>query len=194
MLRQRGDTLKKVISAGLLGGVVLVVWTFIVNGIFGFQANIDMKQVPAERQIYEVLRQHIIDPGRYVFNPELTPEGHTPGKEPVFSVLYGGMGHDSAGGLMMVGLVVFFLAPMIGAWLLSQTSVRVRSSYPRKILFFSAIGFLLALFSDLAKYGIGRYPVNDALAFAANDIVAWILVGLVVGWRIQPPGVDSIDG
>ncbi len=183
--------MKKVISAGLLGGVVLIMWTFAINAILGFQASIDMKQVPAERQIYEVLRQHITDPGRYIFNPELTSEGQVRGKEPVFSVLSGGMGHGSAGSLMMVELVVFFLAPMIGAWLLSQASERVRSSYPRKVLFFAAIGVILALFSDLMKLGIGRYPVNDALAFAASDIVAWTLVGLVVAWRIQAPGVDA---
>lgn len=31
--------LKKVVSAGLLGGLALIVWTFVVNGILGFQAN-----------------------------------------------------------------------------------------------------------------------------------------------------------
>ncbi len=179
------------ISAGLLGGVVLIIWTFVINGLFGFQASIDMKQVPAERQIYEVLRQNVIDPGRYVFNPELTPEGVVPGKEPVYSVLYGGMGHGSAGAHMMVGLVVFFLAPMIGAWLLSMTSWKVKSSYPRKVLFFTAIGLLLALFSDLMKFGIGSYPVNDAFAYAVYDIVSWTLVGLVVAFRIQPSGVNA---
>ena len=94
---------------------------------------------------------------------------------------------------MLVGLVVFFLAPMIGAWMLSQTSRRVRSSYARKVLFFVAIGLLFALFSDMAKFGIGSYPIKDAMAFAANDIVMWTLVGLVVAWRIQPQEADVTD-
>ena len=34
--------LKKVITVGLLGGIVLTTWTLIINGVFRFQANIDM--------------------------------------------------------------------------------------------------------------------------------------------------------
>ena len=164
-----------------------MVWTFVVNGILRFQANIDMKRIPAEREVYELLKEHIADPGRYIFNPEVTPEGRFPDGQPVFSVLYGGTGHESAGGLMWVGLAVFLLSPMIGAWMLTQTSERVKSSYGRKVLFFVAIGLLLALFGDLTRFGIGSYPAKDAIAFAVNHVVAWTLVGLVVAWRIRLP-------
>jgi len=60
--------LGKVLSAGVLGAVVLIVWTIVVNGVFGFQSSIDMKQVPAEDQVYEVLRQHVVEPGRYILD------------------------------------------------------------------------------------------------------------------------------
>lgn len=186
--------LKKVVGAGLLGGVVLMVWTFVVNGIFGFQASVDMKPIPAERQVYEALRKHIVSPGRYICNPDVTAEGRFPSEEPVFSVLYGGMGHDSAGGLMVVGLVLFLLAPMIGAWMLLQTSDRFMASYPRKILFFVAIGLLFAVFGDLTNFGIGSYPVEDAIKLATNDIIAWTLVGLVVAWRIKPERTVATRG
>ncbi|MBN1163721.1 MAG: hypothetical protein JXB45_04030 [Candidatus Krumholzibacteriota bacterium] len=178
--------MKRVISAGLLGAVVLMAWTLIVNGVLRFQASIDMKQISAERQVYEVLKEHITDPGRYVCNPELTSDGRFPNEEPVFSVLYSGRGHESAGGLMFVGLAVFILAPMISAWMLSQMSERIKSSYARKLLFFVAIGLLFALFGDLMRFGIGSYPLKDVTAFAINHIVVWTLVGLVEAWRIQP--------
>jgi hypothetical protein len=179
--------MKNVVSAGLLGGVVLIVWTFVINGLFGFQARIDMRQLPAEQVVYEALQEHVDTPGRYTINPQLTADGRFPDDKPVFSVLYGGIGHEAAGGLMLFGLVLYLLAPMIGAWMLSQTSVRVLTSYGRKVLFFTAIGLLFALYGDLTRYGIGNYPLNDALALAAFHIVAWTLVGLVVAWRIQPP-------
>lgn len=178
--------MKKVIVAGLLGGAVLIVWTFLVNGIFGFQARIDMKQLPAERTVYETLRESNLEPGRYTCNPAPTAEGRSPDSEPVFSILYGGMGHGAAGGLMLVGLVIFILAPMIGAWLLSMTSMRILSSYGRKVLYFTAIGLLFAVFGDLAKFGIGGYPLGDAIALALHSIVVWTVVGLVVAWRIRP--------
>jgi len=33
-----------------------------------------MKTIPAEREVYELLKEKIEEPGRYVFNPELTYE------------------------------------------------------------------------------------------------------------------------
>jgi hypothetical protein len=177
--------MRRVLTAGLLGGIVLIAWTFVVNGILGFQASVDMKPMPAERQVYEILREHIVEPGRYICNPEVTSKGLFPSEEPVFSVLYGGVGHEAAGGLMLVGLAVFFAAPMIGAWMLSQTSESVKSSYPRKVLFFVAIGLLFAAFSSLTNFGIGRYPFHDALLLAANQMITWALVGLVVARWIQ---------
>ena len=42
--------MKRVIIAGLLGGVALMACTFVGNGILGLRAGVDMKQIPAERQ------------------------------------------------------------------------------------------------------------------------------------------------
>ena len=177
---------KKIIVSGLLGGIVLMIWTFVVNVIFGFNSSINMKQIPNERQVYAILKDNIVQPGKYICNPELTSERRFPDQEPVFSILYGGVGHEAAGGLMLVGLVVFFLAPLIGAWLLSQTSGRVLSSYLRKVLFFVAIGLLFAIFTDLTNFGIGNYPLQDALIQAVHHIIVWTIVGLVVAWRMKP--------
>ena len=145
-----------------------------------------MKQIPAEKQVYKVLKEHITSPGRYTCNPELTSERRFPDDKPVFSILYGGVGHESAGSLMLVELFVFLLAPMIGAWMLSQASERVMSSYSRKVLFFTAIGLLIAVFTNLSNFGIGNYPLNDALILALHNIVVWTVVGLVAAWRMKP--------
>ena len=96
------------------------------------------------------------------------------------------MGHESSGGQALVQLTVLLIAPMIGAWMLSATSRRTISSYPRKVLFFAAIGMLFAVFSDLMNSGIDGYSLNDALILAVHDIIVWTLVGLVVAWRVTP--------
>ena len=177
---------KKVIISGLLGALVLIIWTFVVNGLFRFRVNMDMKQIPNERQVYEVLKENIVEPGRYACNPQLTPEIRFPESEPVFSVLYGGVGHEAAGSQMLFGLIVFLLAPIVATWLLSQTSEKILSSYLRKVLFFTGIGLLFAIYGDLTNYGIGDYPLNDAFIFALHDIIVWIVIGLVVAWRMKP--------
>ena len=178
--------IKKIIVSGLLGGLVLIIWTFVVNGILGFRTSLDMKTIADERQVYELLKSNIVEPGRYTVNPELTPGGPFPDNEPVFSVIYGGMGHEAAGSLMLIGLIIFLIAPIIGAWLLSHASENVLSSYTCKVSFFTGIGILFALFSDLSSYGIGGYPLGDALLLAGHSIIVWTLVGLVVAWKMKP--------
>jgi len=178
--------MKNVITAGLLGCLVLVVWTFVVNGLLGFRSRLDMNPIAAEREVYELLKESIVVPGRYICNPEVSAEGSFPGDEPVYSVLYSGMGHDSAGALIPVGLVLYILAPILGAALLSQASDKVLASYPRKVLFFTMIGMLLAVYGDLSNFGIGGYPAHAAFMLAVNSIVVWTLVGMVVAWRMRP--------
>jgi len=177
---------RRVILPGLVGGLVLIVWTFLVNGIFGFKSSIDMKQIPEERVVYEVLKENITEPGRYACNPEVVSERGFPGNEPVFSVLYGGVGHEAAGRLMLVHLPLFFIAPIIVAWMLSVTSRRILSRYMRKVLFVAAVGLFLAVFVRLSDYGIGSYPPNDALVLALHDLVLWAVVGVVMGGMIRP--------
>ncbi len=179
---------KKVVVSGLLGFVVLFAWGFIVNGVFGFNSRINMKQIPDERQVYKVLKDSVVEPGRYIFNPELTPSGMFPEGEPVYSVQYSGIGHESAGKMMLFQFALLLLASMIAVWMLSLTTPRVLFSYPRKVLFFMAIGLLFAVFGDLMNFGIDKYSLNDALLIAANDILAWTLVGLVVAksFRLKP--------
>lgn len=184
--------LKKVIVSGLLGAGVLIVWMFVVNGILGFKSGIDRKPILDERRVYECLKGSIVEPGRYVCNPELDASGSFPDGEPVFGIHFSGVGHESAGKLMLVQLVLFVLAPAIAARMLSLTSERTIASYPRKVLFFAAIGLLVAVSGTLMSYGIDSYSLNDALLLAAHDIIVWTLVGLVVAWRMQPePGMAT---
>ena len=184
---------KKVIVSGLLGFVVLFSWGFVVNGIFGFNKSINMKQIPDDRQVYETLKQSIVEPGRYIFNPELTPSEMFPDGEPVFSLHYSGMGHEAARKVMLIQVAIFLLAPTIAAWMLSQTTPPILASYPRKLLFFMAIGVLFALFGGLMNFGIDQYSLQDSLLIAASNILAWSLVGLVVA-KYFHPGLNSISG
>lgn len=178
--------IKKIFIAGISGGATLMLLTFVVNGLLRFNVSINMKQIEEEQRVYEMLKEAIVEPGRYVCNPRLTAEEMYPEDEPVFSILYGGVGHEAAGNLMLIGLIVYILTPIIGAWLLAQTSDEVLNSFGKKVLFFTAIGLLIALFSDLTRYGIGDYPLGDVLILGINHIITWTLVGLVIAGLMKP--------
>ena len=177
---------KRIVVAGLLGALVMFGWTVVVNGILGFRVAIDMNRIDNERLVYEVLKHNITEPGRYVFNPEVTDAGFPLG-EPVFSVLYGGVGHEAAGRMTLLHLAIAFIVPTIAAWMLSLASRRVLSSYRRRVLFIAAIGLLIGLSAHLANFGIGSYPASSAAILFVHEIALWTAVGLVVGWRIRLP-------
>lgn len=179
--------LRKIIFAGLTGGITLMVWAFLVNGIFGFRYRMDMKQVPNETQVYQILKQNIVEPGRYLCNPALTESETFPENEPVFSILYGGIGHEAAGPMSVILDFIFaIITATLCAWLLSLTSEKIISGYFSRVFFIVLIGLLFAFFSDLKKYGIGNYPLSDTLIITLHNIILWTVLGLVISLFIKP--------
>jgi hypothetical protein len=177
---------RRVIFPGLLGGLVMVVWAFVVNGVFGFKASIDLNRIPEERQVYEVLKRHVTEPGRYVCNPALTDDRVFPGGEPVFGILNGGMGHEAAGRNSLIQLPLFFILPMLAAWMLSRAGPSTLSSYGPKVLFFAVVGLTIGISSHLLDFGIGTYPPGSAVALFLHEVALWTVAGLVMAWRIRP--------
>ena len=176
---------KKIIISGLMGGAVIVIWMIVVNGILGFSASIEMKRMANEQEVYNMLKEHISEPGRYTCGPQIVPQRGFPEGEPVYSILYGGIGHEAAGSIMLLQLVLFFIVTIISAWLLSQTNATVLSSYWRKVGFFVVLGLIISLFSEMTKYNIGSYPLGDTILLALHNLVLWTLLGLVVAWRLK---------
>jgi hypothetical protein len=182
---------KKVIQAGLLGTVVLVVWFVLVDGLIGYKRGIEMNQLPDERAVYAFLVEHVPEPGRYVANPEVSPDRAFPGDDPVYAVQYSGLGHAEAGQEVLVGLVVMLLTPFVGAWLLSNASSRILSGYGSRLLFFSLIGIVFTLFGVMMRFGLAKYPLGSAVALSAHDLAAWVVAGLVVARFVRPAAPAS---
>ena len=182
--------IRRLLLAGALGACVLILWAFVANALLGLRGTVDMKRVSNESQVYDVLRENIAEPGGYMVNPPLTQSGVFPAREPVFGVHYGGIGHEAAGQMLLFELAIAVIASMIAAGMLLVTSPRIISSYFRRVLFFMAVGLLFAVFRDLALFNIGGLPIRSALLLAANALVSWTLVGLVVAKWIRPRDRD----
>jgi hypothetical protein len=179
--------LKRVLLSGILGALILFVWTFVASAIFGFNARVKMNQIPNERAVYSVLKENVVAPGVYLVNPEVVPGTGFPPGEPVFGLQYAGFGHEAAGRAVFFDPAILLVSSILAAGLLSMTSRRVLSSYFRKVLFVAVIGVLFAVFGELTKYGIGGYPSQSALLLAAYDVVSWTLAGLVIARFMRAP-------
>ena len=178
--------IKRVFVAGSLGFVVLTIWTFVVNVLFGFTARMAMGRVADERAVYRVLKENITAPGLYLVNPALTAEWQFPPGEPVFGVSYSGMGHDAAGPMMVVGFAVGLATSLLVAGLLSAASANVLSSWVRRTGFVVALGVLIAFGADVSRLGIGGSPLETVSATAAVRVAGWALAGLAMAWAMRP--------
>jgi len=179
--------LKRVLLSGLLGGIVLLVWSFAASAIFGFNARVRMNQIPNERAVYSVLKENVVAPGAYMVNPEPTPGAGFPFGEPVYGVQCSGMGHEAAGRMLFAYPAILLVSSILVAGLLSMTSRRVLSRYSYKVLFVVGIGVLFAVFGELTKFEIGGYPAKSALLLAAYDVISWTLAGLVIARVMRAP-------
>jgi hypothetical protein len=177
---------RRVCVAGALGFVALALWTFLVNGLFGFAVRTQMNRVADEPAVHRMLKENVAAPGAYLVNPALTGERQFPPGEPVFSVSYSGIGHEAAGSMMLVEVGTALATALLVAGLLSAASASVQSTWARRTGFVAAVGVLLALTADLPRYGIGGYPLGSAAAMAAVRVVGWALAGLAMAWATRP--------
>jgi hypothetical protein len=181
-----GGMIKRVFVAGALGFLVLTMWTFLVNVLFGFTVRVAMNRVADERAVYRVLQENITAPGLYLVNPALTADRQFPSGEPVFGINYSGMGHDAAGSMMVVEFAVGLATSLLAAGLLSAASASVLSTWVRRTGFVVALGVLLAITADVSRFGIAGVPLNAAAARAAVRVAGWALAGLAMAWAMRP--------
>jgi hypothetical protein len=176
----------RVLGAGVLGALVMFVAAFAVNGIFGFTARLELRPVPNEAAVYALLKEAIVEPGGYIANPPLVPDRGFSPNEPVYRIRYAGIGHEAAGRLEILRIVVVLVATTLAAWIASMASGRVLASWARRFGFFILMGLWLAVLSDLPQHDIGGHPWSSAVALAVYDLALWALAGAAMAWLLRP--------
>jgi hypothetical protein len=186
---------KSVVSAGVLGGMVMFFWLFVSNAMLPIKGELIHRELPfsAQLEVHQALKGSITDPGTYSI-PYLSPqeEDQFPDyrDQPVFSVTYEGYSHSGVGGIGVfssfpVVLLAIFLPALIAAWMLSLACSGRPMSYPWRFLFVLSVGVIIALHDDVLQMSFGPQG-KDYLAFlAANNILAWALSGAVIAGVVK---------
>jgi hypothetical protein len=176
---------KRILLAAVLGTVALFFWNAVANTVFLLTPRLEMGRVPDEPAVYDIVRQHVTEPGGYTLNPPLTAAGEFPQGEPVFGIHYSGFGHEAAGTLMLIDVLLAFGSVLLAALLASATSERVRSSFAGRFLFLAGVGLLVAVIGDLPRFGIGGLPAGLALLATASTFGSWLLAGALMAWTLR---------
>jgi hypothetical protein len=181
---------KKVLSAGIGGGIVIVVWLVASNAILPYKTNMIHRIAPNQLAIHRVLKENITKPGTYTC-PYLRPEEESllPDyrNQPVYSIIYEGYRHSGEGApTVLFPIVIPFVAALTASWMLSMTSEKILSRYYRRFLFIALLGGIIALYDDILQISMGPQPDDYQIFLAVNNIITWALAGLVFAWGVKP--------
>jgi len=195
--------MKRVLFAGLSGGIVMLAWLFVTNAVLPLKSDLIHRHLSFQSQVetHEALKENVTEPGTYSI-PYLSREDEVRFPEyrnqPVFTVIFSGFTHGGGGGGSLLSslpviLVAIFLPPFLAAWMLSLASTAITSRYIRRVLFVMTFGVIIALHDDVLQVSFGPLR-EDYLAFLAiNHLLAWTLTALVLAGIVKPAGGKPTD-
>jgi hypothetical protein len=184
---------KKVIATGLIAGLVGLACTTIFQQLIPIRDQLVYKEAPNEEMVLEVLDINLPETGLYLL------PGHSPPDSlfreryeegPIFRIhsLRRGAGGTPHVFIPVLGLL---MAPIIPSWYLWRICRDERPGFGSRVFRVGLFGVFLALWADLRMWGMELYPLNYALFLAATSVATWIIVGLVIAWRIKPGPVST---
>ena len=189
---------KRILWAGLLGGIALFMWGSFSHIVLGL-GSVGIKEIPRgqEAAIQSSLRTALPESGFYFFPGMGIPAGASADEKQAATKLYqekyrqgptGILIFHSQGaeimtpGQLMIQLGLTIVEALIGAWLLSLTSLTTLSS---RIGFVVVLGILMALATNVEYWDWYGFPMNYTLAYMLDKVIGFALVGLVVAVVIR---------
>jgi hypothetical protein len=184
---------KKVIATGLIAGLVGLACTTIFQSAIPIRDELGYKDVPNEDMVLQVLDTNLRETGLYLL------PGHSPPdslfreryeKGPLFRIhsLQSGAGGAPH---VLIPVLALLIAPIIPSWYLWSLCRNGRPGFGSRVFLVALFGIFLALWADLRMWGMELYPLNYSLFLAASSVATWVIVGLVIAWRIKPCSVSA---
>ncbi|HLF13820.1 MAG TPA: hypothetical protein VI932_02885 [Bacteroidota bacterium] len=184
--------MKKIVLAGIVGGLILWIWGFISWVVLPLHTAAE-RPIPNESEIAETLARALPEKGVYLFPmmPQETADMSPAGQEAAMTAYvakfqagpHGRIFFDPAGGdpfmvnQMISGLLIFMLSASIVAWLLSR-STAAGESFLSRVVYCGMIGTLIAVGCYLSEWNWMGYSFDWTRALMFDSIVAWLLAGI----------------
>jgi hypothetical protein len=189
---------KKILLAGLVGGIVMYAWVFITHTILPL-GMVGIKSMPNEDQVLTTMQDNIKESGFYYFpgwehSPDMTkeqqkeaiqkmeekmlkgPNGilvYHPGGQPAMSLKQ-----------LLIELLSNILGALVAAYLLSK-AVGGIGSFGMRVLFVALLGLFASLAINIPYWNWYGFPGSFTLAAIFYEVVGWGLAGLPLAAMIK---------
>jgi hypothetical protein len=184
--------MKRILLAGILGGLTLFVWMFVAHEFLGL-GEVGAKEIPNEAAVLTAMQVAIPDTGFYIFpgfglGPKPTREQQNAAM-PAYMKKYEKSGHGvlvyhppsgpfNFGILLGREFVLNVLQALLAAWLLSCAASG--RSYAGRVAFVAVAGVLAAISTNVEYWNWYDFPGNYIAAYMTTQISGFILAGLVI--------------
>ena len=195
--------MKRVLLAGLLGGLVIFVWGSLSHMVLGL-GEIGVKGMPNEDAVLAALHTSVPEPGFYFF-PSMGLSPNSP-REQRMAVMAEIEKKASTG---PSGIVVFhpnngvtFSAPRLMTELALNVAQALLAAillawatglgtYVSRVLFVATAGLLASLSTNVQYWNWYGFPSDYTAAYIANELVAFVVCGLVVAAIVKLPAMAA---
>lgn len=182
---------KRVVIAGILGGLAMFVWTFVAHEFLPI-GEMGVREIPNESVVLSAMQTTISQPGFYIYpgfglGPNPTSEQRKAAM-PAYMKKYeqsphGILIYHPASGAFPFGAAVAregalnLLEGLLAAWLLSWAAAG--RGYVARGMFVAVVGILATVTTNVEQWNWFEFPGAYIAGYMITQIVGYVLVGLI---------------
>lgn len=177
---------KRILFAGILGGVALFFWGGLSHMVIGL-GEVGVHSLPQQQPVLDGMKSSIASPGLYYFPQGDAAHHLTPAEEngPWGILIYHMTGASFAMGRQLVNeCILNVIQALFAAFLLSLASGL--GSYVSRVGFVVMLGFLGAIGMSVEYWNWYGFPANYTAAAIADKVIGFLIVGLIAAVFVRP--------
>ena len=193
--------MKRMVLAGILGGLTLFVWMFVAHELLGL-GETGVGEIPNEAVVLSAMQGAIPQSGFYIFpgfglGPKPTSEQRNAAMPEYMKkfaqsphgvlIYHPPSGPFSIGKLLGREFALNFLQALLAAWLVA--SVAAGRSYSARVGIVIIAGTLAAISSNVEYWIWYEFPGNYTAGYMSTQIIGFVLAALVIAALVKNEAV-----
>jgi hypothetical protein len=193
--------MKRLLLAGILGGVTLFVWTFVAHQFLGL-GEMGVAEIPNEAVVLNAMRGAIPEAGFYIFpgvglGPKATMEERKAAMPDYMKkyeqsphgvlVYHPASGPFNFGAALGRQFALQVLQALLAAWLVS--SAASGRGYSARVGIVVVAGVLVAMSTNVEYWNWYAFPGNYVAGYMTTQIVGFVLAGFVIAAFVKSEAV-----
>ena len=184
---------KRVILAGIVGGILMFNWGFLTHMVLPF-GELGVRKLPDEPSVFAPIRSTVKEPGFYVFPamdmnaPESEREAclEKAKQGPIGVLIVKPQGSEIVlPKLLLNELATNMTSALLAALFLSQ--LRAGARYWTRVGLVTLLGLFALVTVDFPYWNWYSFPAEFVASEAVEHIVGWFLVGLALAAIVRAP-------